>query len=132
MGNGLVERMNRSLLNLFRSHIDREGDWEELLHLLLFLYRTTKHATTGLSPYEILFGFNPPSLLTPTLPGAVTTEPTEYSARLRSKLLELREMVDANIVESAKCQHQLYCGSQTCVKLGPDSKFCSTTQQREN
>ena len=117
MGDGLVERMNRSLLNLFRSHIDREEDWEEHLQLLLFLYRTTKHATTGLSPYEILFGFNPPSLLTPSLPGAVTPEPTEYSARLKCKLLELREMVDANIVESAERQHQSYRGSETRVKL---------------
>ena len=117
MRDGLVERMNRSLLNLFRSHIDREEDWEEHLQLLLFLYRTTKHATTGLSPYEILFGFNPPSLLTPSLPSAVTPEPTEYSARLKCKLLELREMVDANIVESAERQRQSYRGSETRVKL---------------
>ena len=81
MGDGLVERMNRSLLNLFHSHI------------------------------------NPPSLLTPNLPGAVTPEPTEYSARLKCKLLELREMVDTNIVESAKRQCQSYRGSETRVKL---------------
>ena len=37
----------------------REGDWEEHLELLLYLYATTKH---GLSPYEILFWSNPPPL----------------------------------------------------------------------
>ena len=45
MGDGLVERMNRSLLTLLRSFVDREEDWEKHLQLLLFIYRTTKHAT---------------------------------------------------------------------------------------
>ena len=117
MGDGLVERMNRSLLNLLRSYVDKEGDWEEHLQLLLFLYRTTKHATTGLSPYEILFGSNPPSGHIPCLPGSVIPEPSDYSVSLKSKLLQLREMVDANIVESAEQQRQFYRSSETCVKL---------------
>ena len=66
MGDGLVERMNRSILNLLRGLVEKEGDWEEHLQLLLYVYRTTKHATTGLSPYEILFGSNPPPLHLPT------------------------------------------------------------------
>ena len=65
-GDGLVERMNRSLLNLLRSYVECDRDWEEHLQMLLFLYRTTRHATTGLSPYEVLFGSNPPSLQIPT------------------------------------------------------------------
>ena len=68
MGDGLVERMNRSLLSLLRSHAQRESDWEEHLQLLLYLYRTSKHASTGLTPYEILFGHNPPSPFTPLCP----------------------------------------------------------------
>ena len=61
MGDGLVERMNRSLLTLIRFHVEKDNQWEEHLQLLLFMYRTTRHTTTGLSPYEILFGSNPPS-----------------------------------------------------------------------
>ena len=114
MGDGLVERMNRSLLNLLRSYVDREGDWEEHFQLLLFLYRTTKHATACLSPYEVLFGSNPPSLQIPSLPSSMIPEPSEYSESLKSKLLELREMVDANIVESAERQCQSYRSSETC------------------
>ena len=117
MGDGLVERMNRSLLNLLPSYVDREGDWEEHFQLLLFLYRTTKHATACLSPYEVLFGSNPPSLQIPSLPSSMIPEPSEYSESLKSKLLELSEMVDANIVESAERQCQSYRSSETCVKL---------------
>ena len=59
MEDGLVERMNRSLLNLQRTLVEKENDWEEHVQRLLFVYRTTKHSTTKLSPYEILFGQNP-------------------------------------------------------------------------
>ena len=79
LGDGLVERMNRTLLNLLRTYTQEEGDWEEHLQLLLFVYRTTKHSSTGLSPHEILFGYNPPSLITSD-PGLLNIrDPVEYS-----------------------------------------------------
>ena len=34
MGDGLVERMNRSLLSLLRTYVERENLWEEHLQLL--------------------------------------------------------------------------------------------------
>ena len=40
MGDGLVERMNRSLLGLLRTMTERQSDWEDHLQLLLFVYRT--------------------------------------------------------------------------------------------
>ena len=55
MGDGLVEQMNRTLLNLLRTYTEDHGDWEEHLQLLLFAYRTTKHSSIGLSPHEVLF-----------------------------------------------------------------------------
>ena len=40
MGDGLVERMNYSLLNLLCMLVEKENDWEEHVQLLLFVYRT--------------------------------------------------------------------------------------------
>ena len=117
MGDGLVERMNRSFLTLMCSYVDMERDWEEHLQLLLFLYRTSKLAITGLSSYEVLFGSNPPSLNIPHLPSALIPEPSEYSTCLKSKVLELRELVDANLVESADQQQQSYHGTELNVKV---------------
>lgn len=54
MGDGLLKWMNRTLLNLLRTYTQEKGDWEEHIQLLLFVYRTTKHSSTGLSPHEIL------------------------------------------------------------------------------
>ena len=78
MGDGLVERMNRSLLTLLRTHVEKDSQWEEHLQLLLFMYRTTKHASTGLSPYEVLFGCNPPSHWLPNLQETVVVDQLDY------------------------------------------------------
>jgi len=86
MGNGLVECMNRSLLTLLRTYVEKENDWERHLQLLLFVYRTIRQSITGLSSYEVLFGYNPPPLLTTELPGSVIPDSSEYSAALKSKL----------------------------------------------
>ena len=112
MGDGLVERMNRSLLNLLRT-FTQQGDWEQHLQLLLFVYRTTKHASTGLSPYEIIFGCDPPSPHYPNLRTTTILDPGAYSSQLRNKLLEIRELVDANIVMSSGQQQQHYRSSNS-------------------
>ena len=130
MGNGLVERMNRSLLTLLRTYVDREGDWETHLQLLLFIYRTTKHATTGLSPYEVLFGYTPSPLQIPSLPGSVIPDPAEYSAALRRTLYDLRELVDANTVHSAGCRQSSYGSSCARPQLKPNQQVLLSNPTR--
>ena len=112
MGDGLVERMNRSLLNHLRTFVQNEGDWEQHLQLLLYIYRTTKHSSTGLSSYEILFGQNPPSLHIPNFRATAILDPGESHHQLQKKLLELRELVDSNIVQSAERQQLSYNGTK--------------------
>ena len=51
-GDGMVERFNRSLLQLLRTYTQKEADWE--LHLPLAMYSCT--STTGVSPFEMMFG----------------------------------------------------------------------------
>ena len=104
MGGGLLERMNHSLLTLIHSQVERDNQWEQHLQLLLFMYRTTRHASTGLSPYEILFGSNPPSQWLPNLQNTVLVDQSDYCENLRRKLLQLKEIVDANSVRSAEEQ----------------------------
>ena len=100
--------MNRSLLNLLRTFVQNEGDWEQHLQLLLYIYQTTKHSSTSISPYEILFGQNPPSFHIPNFQATAILDPDEYHHQLQKKLLELRELVDSNIVQSAERQQHSY------------------------
>ena len=82
MGDSLVERMNKTLLNVLCSYVEHAGDWEEHLQLFLFAYCTTKYSSTGLSPYEVLFQYNPPSPLAPNQNVPVAMEPGGYCEQL--------------------------------------------------
>ena len=117
MGDGLVERMNRSLLTLLRTYVEGESLWEEHLQLLLFIYRTTRHSSTGFSPYEILFGSNPHSSQIPVMQSSFYLEPSNFCENLKAKLAQLRELVDANLVHSASQQQRFYRSNQTPVPL---------------
>ena len=54
---GLVERFNRTLLDMLSMAVkDDERDWDLLLSTLLFAYRTSRHVTTGVTPFELMYG----------------------------------------------------------------------------
>ena len=131
MGDGLVERMNRSLLTLLRTLADKGNDWEDHLQLLLFFYRTSRHASTGVSPYEVLFGTNPPSPHIPILREVTSIDPATYSSSLQHKLIELRELVEANIVRSASDQQYSYnCSPCEPLTIGQQVLLQDPTAQK--
>ena len=54
---GLVERQNRTLQETISSFVsDHSNDWDEVLDQAVFAYNTSTHESTGLSPYEMVFG----------------------------------------------------------------------------
>ena len=55
-GDGMVERFNRSLLQLLRCYVESEDDWERYLPLVLYAYRTAQHSLTSASPFQLMFG----------------------------------------------------------------------------
>ena len=54
--NGEVERQNQSLLKRIRIAQLEKRDWKRELNTYLLAYRSLPHATTGVSPAELLFG----------------------------------------------------------------------------
>ena len=57
MGNGQVERLNRTLINMLRAIPEPEKkNWKAYLPKLMFAYNSTINKTTGFSPYFLLFG----------------------------------------------------------------------------
>ncbi len=54
---GLVERYNQTLKNMLRKFVSHTGsDWDRWLPYLLFAYREVPQASTGFSPFELLYG----------------------------------------------------------------------------
>lgn len=54
--NGLVERMNRTLLKTARCAEADGKDWRDALMDILIAYRTTPQSTTGVTPSKAMFG----------------------------------------------------------------------------
>ena len=103
-GDGMVERLNRSLLQLLRSYVDKYDDWEEHLPLALYAYRTSTHTSTGASPFMLMYGRQPKTDLSHT----IGFDTQSYGAHLRAKLAELRDLVEINLVEAAQHQKSTY------------------------
>ena len=57
-GDGMVERLNRTLLQMLRAYVSKSSEWELHLPLVLFAYRSAVHPSTGFSPFELMFGRN--------------------------------------------------------------------------
>ncbi len=54
---GMVERFNSTLKRLLRKLTQNDKvEWDKCLPFVLWAYRGTVHATTGFSPYKLLFG----------------------------------------------------------------------------
>ena len=100
-GDGMVERFNRSLLQLLQTYVERQEDWEQYLPLALYAYRTATHTSTGVSPFMLMYGRHHQSnMLTPPR----GYEATSYQAVLQAKMAELQDLVEAHIAESASRQ----------------------------
>ncbi len=55
--NGVVERCNRTILSLLRTVVsEQQNDWDDHLPATLCAYRSTPHASTGVSPHKMVYG----------------------------------------------------------------------------
>ena len=54
---GLVERFNRTFKDMLkRVLVESTRDWDQLVPCVLFAYREVPQASTGFSPFELIFG----------------------------------------------------------------------------
>lgn len=97
----MVECFNRTLLQMFRTYLQDRADWKALLPLLLFVYRTAVHSTTGVSPFEMMFGR---SLHIADFPSVTAFDAGSYHHKLQDQLAELRHFVEAKQTLSAHRQ----------------------------
>ena len=104
-GDGLVERFNRSLLQMLRAYVLHQNDWEQYLPLVLYAYRTAVHTSTGVSPFELMFGR---CAHKPSLPSKVAHDVTSYQHQLQAKLSQLMDFVEAHNTQASSRQKQYF------------------------
>ena len=109
---GLVERFNRTLKQMLTKLVSKGGrDWDELLGPVLFAYRTTPHASTGETPFVLVYGRDarmPTSLdfSAPTVRYPIVA--TEYAKELCRDLKATRELAGKNIKKAQAVQKVQY------------------------
>ena len=106
---GMVDRFNQTLKAMLRKTIDEEGkDWDKLIPYLLFAYREVPQASTGFSPFELMYGRDvrgPLDVLKESWEaGGQCKTVIEHVLLMREKLSQMTELVKQNLLEAQRKQ----------------------------
>ncbi len=134
---GLVERFNQTLKNMLRKFVADTGrDWDKWLPFVLFAYREVPQASTGFSPFELLYGWQvqgPLDLLRKSWEegSAAKTEErgiVQYVLEMRDRLEQYREQARENLQRNQQAQKQWYDqhARHTAVPTGTESATLAT------
>ena len=101
-GDGLVERSNRIILDMLRSYVDREKQWEDFISLMLYSYNTSYHSSIQTTPYMLMYGKEPG--LSVEWDKELGYEPLLYEEQLKKKLRKYNDLVTNHLEKAAVSQ----------------------------
>lgn len=102
--NGSVERAHARLAEFVRAtedEIQKDVGWSMKLSLASYCYNSTEHATTGFSPYRMMFG-RKPRLITEIGNPIVLKTPSNFITGLTAELADVWTKAKCNIVETKR------------------------------
>eukprot|EP00731_Ephydatia_muelleri_P010034 Em0005g620a len=109
--NGIVERFNRTLLGMLATTVDSyPSSWEQNIRRVCLAYNSSVHASTGFSPFFLMFGRQvklPVDLMYGTTQGKETAV-MEYVKNLKDGLLEAYALVRDRCETEHKRQKSIY------------------------
>ena len=104
--NGMVERFNRTLIGMLRSHATKYGaQWDKYLSGVLWAYRNTPHESTGEKPSFLMFGLDcrgPTEAAFLPLNAVQATDLTDYREELMMSLTTARSLATSHIRRAQK------------------------------
>ena len=109
--NGLIERQNRTLVNMLRVYCSRYlTDWDKYLPQVVGAYNSTQHSTTGISPFMMLTGKEramPLTFFYPEYEGK-RTSPQAYVKEAIRRQQEINELCRRNTAQAQMRQRTKY------------------------
>jgi len=110
-GDGLVERFNRTLLDMLSTTIkEYQGTWEDHVQAVCLAYNTSVQPTTGYSPFYLMFGRQariPVEIMFGSGPVA-TSSPSAYATKLHQSLTLAYNEVRDKMKATFQRQKQFY------------------------
>jgi hypothetical protein len=125
---GLVERFNQALKGMLRRAAKEEGkDWDKLLPYLLFAYREVPQATTGFSPFQLLYGRHvrgPLDVLKESWEKKKKSSESiiSYVMQVQERLMKMRHLVKDNVEKSQRAQKVWYDRNARERTLSPEDQ----------
>ncbi|CAB3986622.1 Transposon Ty3-G Gag-Pol poly [Paramuricea clavata] len=109
---GLCERFNGILKSLLRMRVNKEkNDWDEQLPHALLAYRVSTQSSTGVTPFEMLYGREvrlPFGTDQEKLVSSPTHGPAKYVEELKKRQDILRKLVTKRIEKAQEKQKRSY------------------------
>lgn len=136
---GLVERYNQTLKSMLRKFVAANGkDWDRWLPYLLSTYREVPQASTGFSPFELLYGRQvrgPMDVLREAWEGPGTPKTRSIVAdvlQVRDKMEEMAELVRTNLGQAQGQQKAWFDKAAQQRSLQPGQKVLFLLPTTEN
>jgi hypothetical protein len=122
--NGLTERFNKTIEEMLSKYVSHhQRDWDQWLPILLLAYRSSVHASTKHTPYQLMFGHDPTlpldlihgqSLNKPDL-----LSPDDYMIKLKQRLQFCHENARSQMLLAAKRQKHSYDQRLNTIPYAP-------------
>ena len=110
-GNGMVERFNRTLLDMLSTTVGKHpSNWEQNIRRVCLAYNSSVHASTGFSPFFLMFG-RQVKLPVDLMYGSSKIEEVpvqEYVQKLKEDLQSSYQLVRDRCVTEHKRQKAIY------------------------
>jgi hypothetical protein len=117
----VVNKCLETYLRFFSS--ERKNQWAQWLPLAEWLYNTSYHTTTCMTPFEAVYGQNPPSFIS-YFPGVLKVQAVDQTLIVREAILRTLKdnlVMDQNrmMKQSYQCrsERQFAKGDQVCLRL---------------
>ena len=110
-GDGLVERFNRTLLDMLATMTkEQPGDWDGHIRRVCLAYNSSIQATTGYTPFFLMFGREarlPLDLMYHSCTPETVTH-SEYATRMKDSIEKAYDRVRTKFGQEQRAQKQFY------------------------
>ena len=130
---GQTERVNQIIEDMLRAYVAKKpSKWEQYLPILEFAYNSSKHTSTGYSPFLLMYGFQPRAPIDVTIHRDELESTQNFLRNMQDMLQLARENVKtaqdrARFYVDHERQPRIFSeGQKVFLRVPKDSKTLST------